>query len=87
MGEGQHRVEVFERQNICVSGVVQVMGYDEEEIILETTCGLLILKGKNFNISSLSLESGTLEASGFLHSLDYREEGTAKKSFLRRILK
>ncbi|MCG0277881.1 MAG: sporulation protein YabP [Thermanaeromonas sp.] len=87
MGEGQHRVEVTDRQNISVSGVVQVMGYDEEEIILETTRGILVLKGKNFNISSLSLENGTLEASGFLNSLDYREEGAAKKSFLRRILK
>jgi len=86
VGEGQHRVEILERQNISISGVVQVMGYDEEEIVLETTQGILILKGKNFNISSLSLESGTLEASGFLHSLDYREEG-AKKSLLRRILK
>jgi len=88
MAEGKHQLTVTDRQRLFITGVVQVLGYDEEEIVLETTMGILTLKGKNFNITSLSLENGSLEAGGYLHSLDYREEkGTRGQGFLRRILK
>ncbi|GFN21761.1 MAG: sporulation protein YabP [Thermoanaerobacteraceae bacterium] len=88
MAEGKHQLTVTDRQSLHITGVVQVLGYDEDEIALETTRGILTLKGKNFNITSLSLESGSLEASGQLQALDYREEkGSRGQGFLRRILK
>lgn len=88
MAEGKHQLTVTDRQRFSITGVIQVLGYDEAEILLETTMGILTLKGKNFNITSLSLENGSLEAGGYLHSLDYRQEkGAQKQGFLRRILK
>lgn len=88
MSEAKHQLTVVDRQRLLVTGVVQVQGYDEKEIVLETTLGVLTLKGKNLNIISLSLENGSMEAAGYLHSLDYREDKSAGSSgFLRRILK
>lgn len=88
MPDGQHQLAITNREKIAVSGVLQVLNYDDAEILLETTMGLLAIKGKNFNITNLSLETGSLEASGTVNNLNYSEgKGARGKSFLQRLLK
>jgi sporulation protein YabP len=88
MVDGQHQLTIINRQKLVVSGVLQVLNYDEEEIVLETTMGFLSLKGKDFNISNLSLEAGNLEVSGTISNLSYSEgKGARGKGLLQRLLK
>lgn len=88
MPDGQHHLAITNREKLIVSGVLQVLNYDEEEMLLETNMGLLVIKGKNFNISNLSLETGSLEASGTVNNLSYSEgKGARSKSFLQRLFK
>ncbi|CEP66516.1 Sporulation protein YabP [Moorella glycerini] len=88
MADGQHQLTIINREKLVISGVLQVLNYDEEEILLETTMGLLALRGKDFNISNLSLETGNLEASGTVNNLSYSEgKGARGKGLLQRLLK
>ncbi|WP_406677476.1 sporulation protein YabP [Moorella sp. ACPs] len=88
MADGQHQLTVINRQKLVISGVLHVLNYDEEEILLETTMGLLSVKGKDFNISNLNLETGNLEASGTVNNFCYSEgKGARGKGLLQRLLK
>ncbi|AKX92917.1 sporulation protein YabP [Neomoorella thermoacetica] len=88
MADGQHQLSIINREKLVISGVLQVLNYDEEEILLETTLGYLVIKGSNFNISNLSLETGNLELSGRVNNLSYSEgKGARGKGLMQRLFK
>jgi len=88
MPEGQHQLAITNREKVTISGVLQVLNYDDSEILLETTVGLLAIKGKGFNISNLNLEAGNLEADGTVTNLNYSEgKGARGKGLFQRLLK
>ncbi|MGE5587286.1 MAG: sporulation protein YabP [Clostridia bacterium] len=84
----QHRVIVTERETITVDGVNNVESFDDQEVVLETTAGMLMLRGREFHIKQLNLDEGNLTIEGYLAGLEYAEEvGKKARSFLGRLLK
>ena len=86
----KHNVIMSERENISVTGVIDVISFDEETIIAETEVGALILKGTDLHVNGLSLEKGELEIDGHIDSLTYEDQsnyGKNKASFLSKIFK
>lgn len=84
----QHRVIVTERETITVDGVNNVESFDDQEVVLETTAGMLMLRGREFHIKQLNLDDGNLTIEGYLAGLEYAEEmGKKARSFLGRLLK
>ena len=87
---GKHTVVMSERETISVTGVIDVISFDEETIIAETEAGALILRGTELHVNGLSLEKGELEVDGRIDSLTYEEQnsyGKNKPSFLSKIFK
>ena len=81
-----HKLTIDNRKNGTVSGVVDVLAFDVNEIRLETELGLLTVKGKELHISRLTLEAGEVDLEGTIESLVYsnsfgkgRREGSAWK--------
>lgn len=88
MSDGQHQLAIINREKLVISGVLQVLNYDEEAILLETTLGHLAIKGSNFNISNLSLETGNLEVIGRVNNLSYSEgKGARSKGLIQRLFR
>ncbi|MDS1030268.1 sporulation protein YabP [Bacillota bacterium LX-D] len=88
MADKEHLIKLDERKQLLITGVIHVDNYDEEEITLQTTLGLLIIKGEELNISVLNLENGTLNVSGRVNQLTYTDgQGKKAKSLIQRILK
>ncbi|MGE5592975.1 MAG: sporulation protein YabP [Betaproteobacteria bacterium] len=84
----QHRVTVTERETIAVDGVNNVESFDDQEVVLETTAGMLMLHGRDFHIKQLNLDEGNLTIEGYLAGMEYAEEvGKKARSFLGRLLK
>ena len=84
----EHSIEVKGRNSTKVTGVKHVESYDDKEIILKTSMGDLIIKGKELNISNLNLENGSLQVIGLVENFLYVEEtGIKRKNFIKRILK
>lgn len=52
------------RKKLSVSGVVDVQSYDEEQVILETTLGMLTIHGQKLHMERLQLEIGELLLEG-----------------------
>jgi sporulation protein YabP len=87
--EKQHQVKLEDRRQLVITGVVHVDNYDDSEITLQTTLGVLVIKGEDLNISVLNLENGTLNVSGQVNQLAYSDAAGGKKGkgLLQKLLK
>ena len=86
----RHTVTLEQRENIGVTGVLDVVSFDEESLIIDTELGILILRGTGLHVNRLNLDSGELEVDGEIISLNYEEGhsyGKGKPRFLGKIFK
>ena len=83
----QHRLELDGRERLLVSGVEEVERFDEEEIVMNTTAGVLVVGGTQLHIGKLNLDGGELHVDGALHTLLYEDQGPSggQGGFLRRL--
>lgn len=68
-----HRLTLQNRAALQITGVTDVISYDPGEIILETSAGLLLIKGSELHMNHLSLEKGETGVDGTVDSLTYSE--------------
>ncbi len=80
----RHSVTMTDRSSISLSGVEEVLCYDEKNIVMRTLLGQLTLDGEGLNIVQLSLNEGIVSVDGRIDALYYMEE-RGKKGILSRI--
>ena len=56
-----------------VTGVLDVLAFDLNEILLETEQGMLMVKGKDLHVNRLSLEKGEVDLAGQIDSIAYSD--------------
>lgn len=78
-----HELRLQNRERLTVSEVEQVESFDEATVALLTSRGLLIIRGENLQLKSLSIDGGQVSVSGMIHSLDYEEPRKAGGIFKR----
>lgn len=74
-----HQLNLKERKTGTLTGVRDVISFDSEQILLETTQGMLTIKGKELHVSRLHLEQGEVDVEGVVNSLVYTEDGSYAK--------
>lgn len=65
------------REKLNISGVNDVLSFDDEVVIIETELGLLTVKGENLKINKLNIDTSEVIVEGKINSLSYSEH-TAK---------
>ena len=68
-----HGISINERKTIYITGVIKIESFDEEEFLLETNMGFLVLKGSNLEIVRLDTKDGTVSIKGTIDSFSYLE--------------
>lgn len=68
-----HRIELSNRKTLLITGVKDVQSFDEQEILLETELGILLIRGSKLHIDRLSIERGETDVDGRVDSLVYTE--------------
>jgi sporulation protein YabP len=77
------------REKLKVSGVQDVLSFDDQMIIVQTTLGLLTIKGENLRVNKLNIDTSDFSVDGNISSLSYTN-GTEIKghsNFLNKIFK
>ena len=85
---GAHKLVVNNRKTSLVTGVLDVLSFDLNEILLETEQGMLMVKGSDLHVNRLSLEKGEVDVDGTIDSLTYSSNEALRKSgesFLKRL--
>lgn len=77
------------REKLSISGVLDVLSFDDQVVIVETELGLLTIKGENLRINKLSIDTSEVIVEGEIYNLAYSENEVDKKSagFLNKIFK
>lgn len=75
-----HKLEFSNRERGSISGIQDVVSFDENRIVLDTDLGLMTIKGKELHVSRLTLEKGEVDIEGKLDSLAYSSNEKYRKS-------
>jgi len=77
------------REKLNISGVLDVLSFDDQIVVVETELGLLTVKGENLRINKLSIDTSEVIVEGEIYNLSYSEKNIDKKgsSLLGKIFK
>ena len=68
-----HSLVANERREITVSGVTVVVSFDETNVRVVTTCGVLNLEGEGLRIHVLNTKDGIVAVTGQLNGVLYED--------------
>ena len=77
---GSHKLTLQNRGSVMLTGVKDVVAFDENQVVLDAELGLLTIKGKNLHMNRLTLEKGEADLEGQIDSLAYSSNESLHKS-------
>ena len=77
------------RKKLSLSGVEEIVSFQDEKISLNTILGNLIIRGSNLKMSKLDVQSGEVIISGVISSMIYSEKNVkvTKESIIKKLFK
>lgn len=84
-----HKFVLDRRQAALVTGVKDVISFDEKEILLQTDFGKITVKGEGLHVKRLTLENGEAELEGQVNGILYSAAGSVEEEggFLNRLFR
>lgn len=79
-----HKLQLNERRQLTMTGVTEVVSFEDSAVVLQTSLGTLIVQGRELQLKTLSLEGGQVSVDGTVSSLVY-EEPRASGGWRRRL--
>lgn len=73
-----HSISLVERKNLIVTGVKKIENFDDEEFLLETAMGHLVIKGSDMELVKLDTIQGNVSIKGTIISFSYIEDYKSK---------
>lgn len=62
------------RGKLSISGVIDVLSFDDQVVMVETELGLLTVKGENIRINKLSIDTSEVIVEGDISYLAYSDK-------------
>ncbi len=81
-----HKLTLNERKSLTMSGVTEVISFDDGSVVLKTCMGILTVHGQNLQLKNLSADGGQVAVDGKIAALIY-EEPRAEGGWLRRLFR
>lgn len=78
-----HKLTLNERKNLTLTGVSEVVSFDEDAVVLRTGLGTLVVHGKELQLKTLSPEGGQVTVTGTVSAMIYEEPRSS--GFFRRL--
>lgn len=82
-------ISINERKSIALSGIKKIESFDNEEFLLDTTLGMLLIKGNELEMIKLDTIDGKVIIKGTINSLNYIDSKDSNKqgSVISRLFK
>ena len=81
-----HKIVINNRKTSVVTGVLDVLSFDLNEILLETEQGMLMVKGTDMHVNRLSLEKGEVDLSGISYS-EIHTKGKTSENLIAKLFR
>lgn len=84
----EHNVIMNSRSKLSLSGVGEIISFEEDNVELETSGGELTIRGENLKMEGFNSEVGDLDLSGKIYALVYvNSKSEHKGGIFKRIFK
>ena len=80
-----HSLQMKERRVLSVTGVTEVVSFEDTAVVLQTVMGRLLIQGQQLQLKGFSEEGGQVAVEGTIGGLLY-EETKERSSFWQRLL-
>lgn len=88
MNDRQQMLTLTDRRDLCVNGVLEIISYDSENIILYTVLGDMRIKGSELEVERAFTGSGNVEIRGKIYSIHFGDNRTkCADNFISRIFR
>ncbi len=86
---GGHELKITDRREIFLSGIKKITSFDNEEFLMESNMGIILLKGSGLEILRLDTHDGNVKIKGKINSFTYLdgENKQDKESFFTKLFK
>lgn len=81
-----HKLTLSERGSLTITGVTEVVSFDELSVVLHTALGNLVIQGSRLQLKNLSLDGGQVSVEGKVDAMIY-EEPRQSGGWLHRLLR
>lgn len=78
-GGVNHIVSLNERKSIVITGVKKIESFDNEEFLLNTNLGAMLIKGEGLEMIKLDTLEGNVSIKGRINGLTYLEDSSHPK--------
>ena len=68
-----HKLQLNERKQLTMTGVTEVVSFEETAVVLHTSLGRLLVQGQGLKLKTLSLDGGQVAVDGEISALAYEE--------------
>ena len=68
-----HKLTLNERRQLTMTGVTEVVSFEDSAVVLRTSLGTLVVQGRDLQLKTLSLEGGQVAVDGTVSALVYEE--------------
>ena len=84
-----HQLQISERKQIMLTGIKKIYSFDNEEFLMESTMGMILLKGSELEIIKLDTHDGNVSIKGHIDSFTYMDDSKKLKeeSFISKLFK
>ena len=69
-----HGITLVERKSLIITGVKKIENFDDEEFLMETIMGFLIVKGEGRELIRLDTMQGNVSIKGLIKGINYVKE-------------
>lgn len=78
-----HKLTLSEGKLLQITGVAEVVSFDEEAVVAQTPLGLLTVQGSGLQLKNLSVSGGEVQVEGQIRYLCYTEPARTRRWFGR----
>ena len=67
------------RKKLTLTGIKDVLSFDDEIVIVESELGLLNIKGADLRVNKISVETGDVIVEGTIRAIEYSDKDLSPK--------
>ena len=83
-----HQLQINERKQIMLTGIKKINSFANEEFLMESVMGMILLKGSDLEIVKLDTHDGNVSIKGKIDSFTYMDDNKKREeSFLAKLFK
>lgn len=76
------------RKKLTLTGIKDVLSFDDEIVVVESELGLLNIKGSDLRVNKISVETGDVIVDGTIRAIEYSDKDiNSKQGLMSKIFK